>query len=104
MKLSFRSYVRHLRRQHVHVQHIHALVWASLVTGICAYLIFHFDYGLWQSRANESELHEVAVSSEMKSPIDVVRDIILNSKERFFSGIDGVVPDDTGAVYEKTPE
>ena len=60
MKLSLRGYVRHVRRQNKHIQHMHAFVFASVITGVVVGLILYYDYGFW---------HDVYVNTENTTPI-----------------------------------
>jgi hypothetical protein len=43
-------YIRHVRRQSKHVQHIHALVFAGVITSTIAGFILYTDYGFWHER------------------------------------------------------
>lgn len=45
--LSYRAYVRYLRRQRFEVQRMHAFIFAGTITGIIAVCILYYDYGFW---------------------------------------------------------
>lgn len=62
-KFSYTNYVRYLRKQGTHIQHIHAFAFAAIITGITAFLILYYDYGLF---------HDVYVSDEAQKEIDML--------------------------------
>ncbi|MDB5260080.1 MAG: hypothetical protein JWN37_311 [Candidatus Nomurabacteria bacterium] len=41
------KYVRHIRRQSKHMQHMHAFIFAGIITAIVAGIILYTDYGFW---------------------------------------------------------
>ena len=48
--LSLRHYLRHVRRQNSHIQHVHAFAFAGIITALIAAFILYTDYGFWHER------------------------------------------------------
>lgn len=44
---TIRHYIRYMRRQGKHVQHVHAAVFAGVITALIAGFILYTDYGFW---------------------------------------------------------
>ena len=43
-------YIRYIKRQNKHIQHIHGFVFASIVTGIIAFFFLYTNYGFWHEK------------------------------------------------------
>ena len=67
-RFTLKNYIRYLRHQHKNIQHIHAFVFASVVTGILSSIILYSSYGFWHERYSASEQEEDAVVRQMPSP------------------------------------
>lgn len=78
-------YIRHMRRQSKHVQHVHAFMFAGTITGLIAIFILYTDYGFWHERYTSDDLvlgqAEPAFGPE--SPGESVARFWLEAKERF---------------------
>jgi len=79
-KLSYKGYVRHLRKQSVHVQHLHAFVFAAVITGITAFLILYYDYGLFHDVYVKEE---AIVVEEKRSVGETFSNFFGEAKRRF---------------------
>src|SRR3989344_3099917 len=44
---NLKSYIRYMRKQSKHVQHIHAFIFAGTITLLVAIAILYTSYGLW---------------------------------------------------------
>ena len=44
---TFKRYIRYVKHQNKHVQHVHGFVFAGLVTALIAFVILYTDYGFW---------------------------------------------------------
>lgn len=83
-KLSYRGYVRHLRRQNIHIQRLHALVFASVITGMTAFLILYYDYGFFHDVyvQKNNDLESVETVSA-PSPTETFSTFMSEAKKRF---------------------
>ena len=64
--LTLRHYLRHVRKQNKHIQHVHAFVFAGAVTAIIAGFILYADYGFWHETYVREDL--VAATPEPFTP------------------------------------
>lgn len=86
-KFSYRGYVRHLRRQNIHIQRLHALVFASIITGMTAFLILYYDYGFFHDvYVQKNNDIEVVQTASAPSPTETFSSFMSEAKKRF-SGI-----------------
>lgn len=95
-KLSYKGYVRHLRRQSVHVQRLHALVFASLLTGTVAFVILYYDYGFFHDvyvKKDTSALTDETASAP--SPAKTFSELFQEAKMRFSD----IGKDSAGLLY-----
>lgn len=54
---SARHYVHFMRRQSKHIQHLHALAFAGIITSLIAGFILYTDYGFWhETYSRKSEV------------------------------------------------
>jgi hypothetical protein len=44
---TLRHYLRYVKRQNKHIQHIHGFVFAGIITSLIAFVILYTDYGFW---------------------------------------------------------
>lgn len=74
-------YLRHVRRQSKHIQHVHAFVFAGSITGLIAFFILYTDYGFWHEKyVAESAQQEVV---PIESPGQSLGSFFKEAKERF---------------------
>lgn len=83
---TIRHYLRHVRRQSKHVQHIHAFVFAGAITALIAGYILYTDYGFWHEtyRAENTIVAEEPVFNP-ESPGESFVHFFQEAKERFGS-------------------
>jgi hypothetical protein len=90
MKLSFKGYIRYLRRQHVHIQRIHAGFFAGAICAVLASFILYSQYGFWHaSYSREEELVKQDLQDKtirMESPFQSLSRLVEEGKLRF-SGV-----------------
>lgn len=85
MRFSYRAYVLHVRKQSPRVQQLHAFVFASVITGITAFLILYYDYGFFHdkyTRKEESSLEEIH-TDPLPSPTSALGNFFGEVKYRF---------------------
>jgi hypothetical protein len=83
---TLRHYIRHVRRQSKHVQHVHAFVFAAFITGSIAALILHTQYGFWrQTYYVEKPATEEQVVFDPESPGRSFADFWQEARTRFGS-------------------
>ncbi len=101
--VSLRHYIRHVRRQSKHVQHVHAFVFAGTITLIAAAIILYTDYGFWHERYHAEDLTgEKNVSFESESPGESFLSFLREAKDRMssFGSLGGDLLDGT-ETYKK---
>lgn len=81
------SYIRHLRRQSVHNQRIHAFSISGVITIIITVLWLHFYYGFWSSVDQEvyvdNQSYEVReLTDGSSSPTKVLGNFFDEAKRR----------------------
>jgi hypothetical protein len=52
---TLRHYIRYMKRQNKHIQHMHAAVFAGAVTALIAFFILYTDYGFWHETYRSSD-------------------------------------------------
>lgn len=52
---TLRYYLRHVRKQNKHIQHVHAIAFAGIITALIAGVVLYTEYGFW---------HETYVAEE----------------------------------------
>lgn len=80
------GYVRHLRRQDIRVQQLHAFVFASIITGLLAFLILYYDYGYFHDVYVKKDIESVVVvdnTDTAPSPIESMSSFFSEAKTRF---------------------
>jgi hypothetical protein len=84
---SLKAYIRYLRKQPIHIQHVHTLILSSAVTFLVAVAILYFDYGFWHEKYNRKDDLIVDSSlfsstSTLKSPNEVLSNFWDEAKRR----------------------
>lgn len=76
--VSLKHYIRYVKRQNKHVQHIHGFVFAGIITSLIAFVILYTDYGFW---------HETYVAEDLQIGTDqaAVSESPSQSFSRFWS-------------------
>ncbi len=83
-KFSYKGYVRHLRRQNIHIQRLHAVVFASVITGMTAFLILYYDYGFFHDVYVQKNT-DTEVTESAPSPTDTFSNLMTEARKRFGS-------------------
>ena len=83
-KLSYKGYVRYLRKQSIHIQQLHAVVFASIITGMTAFLILYYDYGFFHDvYVQKDDTITSDLVEQAPSPTDTFSGFISEAKTRF---------------------
>lgn len=83
---TFRQYVRYIRRQNKHVQHVHAFAFAGIITSLLAGVILYTDYGFWHERyVAEDALMVEEQAFDPESPGESLGRFFAEVKSRFGS-------------------
>lgn len=62
-------YIKHVRRQSKHVQHVHAFVFAGAITSLIAAFVLYTNYGFWHETYHaEDDLIATGEYEEIPSP------------------------------------
>lgn len=72
-----------MRRQNRHVQHVHAALFAGLLTALIAALILHTEYGFWHERYVAEEIVAKQEVLDAPSPSESLSRFLSEAKERF---------------------
>ena len=85
--LSPKHWLPYLRRQPLHMQHVVAVIFASLVTGLLASIILYVDYGFWHDRyvREDDATEERDTNIASKSPFQMFGSFLLDAKDRLSS-------------------
>lgn len=90
MKLKWKNftlehYIRTMRRQSKHVQHMHAFVFAGAITGAIAFFILYTDYGFWHETyvADDLLVEQAEPSFNPESPGESFMRFLREAKEKF---------------------
>lgn len=93
MKLSLRSYIRHVRKQGEHIQRFHAVIFAGTITFLLAALILYAQYGFWHTVYDS---REVVVREEepvaFGSPLETFSRLFTEGKVRFKEAVRATSP------------
>jgi hypothetical protein len=77
-------YIRYVRRQSKHMQHMHAFAFAGIVTGLIAIFILYTDYGFWHEQYRSDDI-VAAQNAQIQSPGAAVASFFSEAKSRFGS-------------------
>lgn len=81
---TLKRYIKYVRKQNKHVQHVHGVVFAGAITSVIAAVILYTDYGFWHERyVSEDVLLEQQAAESMKSPGQTMASFWQEAKERF---------------------
>jgi hypothetical protein len=88
MKFVFKNftlhhYVRYMRRQSKHVQHLHAMVFAGMVTSLIAGFILYTDYGFWHETYRRAPDEGVPIGAEPVPLGESFGKFLVEAKEKF---------------------
>lgn len=88
MRWTIQHYIHFLRRQHVHIQHIHALVFAGVITSILAFLVLYFEYGFFHEKYSKQQVVfdekiKEKANEKIESPTEMIFNLFKEGKERF---------------------
>lgn len=85
-----KSYLKYIRRQSKHIQHIHAFIFAGSITFVIAAVILYYDYGFWHEHYNRDTdvVAATSTSSDLglnESPLDALSRFFKEAKNQFNS-------------------
>ena len=84
MRWTIQHYIRFLRRQHVHLQHLHAFIFAGAITMTVAFFFLYFEYGFFHESYDKQQVAlEEKVSEKIESPTSMLSNLFNEGKERF---------------------
>ncbi len=89
-----KNYIKYIRRQSKHIQHIHAAIFSGALTTLIAVVVLYADYGFWQEKyvrndtLTTDELTLTAKKEEPKidSPVETLGKFFEEAKVRI-SGV-----------------
>ena len=93
MKLSFKSYVRYLRKQRVHIQHIHALTFSGIICFLLGVIILYYQYGFWHAEyVREEKVKKEDTTVLTESPVDAFSQLVKEGSKRFSETMSSFTP------------
>jgi ABC-type lipoprotein release transport system permease subunit len=99
MKLSFKAYIRYLRKQKAHVQHVHAIVFAGTITLALAVTILYVQYGYWHGSYERKEVVETSEETVLtETPKETLVRLFAEGKTRFNDAVSTLSPLEGGEV------
>lgn len=109
MNFSYKGYVRYLRKQHVHVQKIHAATFAGIISLTFFAAVLYLEYGYWDvkyERAAEAEKLSKQDSTVLKeSPTESLARLIAEGKTRFTEAVSTLEPlRGGGTTFDRSQE
>ncbi len=63
---TLKGYIRYMRKQPKHMQHMHAIVFAGSITALIAVIILYTDYGFWHEKYQRSD--DLVISETVTNP------------------------------------
>jgi hypothetical protein len=81
---TLRHYIRFVKRQNKHIQHIHGFVFAGIITALIAFVILYTDYGFWhETYIAEDERPQANEAYVSESPSQALSRFWNDAKEQF---------------------
>jgi hypothetical protein len=84
-KFTIEHYIRYMRRQSKHMQHVHAFAFAGIITSLIAIFILYTDYGFWHEQYKSDDILAGEQASQMESPAKAFSSFFSEAKMRFGS-------------------
>ena len=83
-KFTLKDYIRFMRKQNKHMQHVHAIAFAGIITALITSIILYTDYGFWHEtyQANDS-LGVVDPAAPVRSPTQSIGTLLAEVKDHF---------------------
>ena len=79
-----KNYIKYIKRQGKHIQHIHAGIFAGSVTFIIAAFILYYDYGFWHEKyVRDETVMDASSTVTMESPSQSFSNFLSEAKSRF---------------------
>lgn len=81
---TLKHYLRHVRRQNKHIQHLHAVAFAGIITALIAGFILYTDYGFWhETYRSDDLLVELEEQKEQQLSSRSFSGFLMEAKVRF---------------------
>ncbi|MDQ5962907.1 MAG: hypothetical protein QG653_714 [Patescibacteria group bacterium] len=94
MKFSLKHYVRYLRKQKEHIQHVHAIIFAGSITACLAVVILYAQYDYWHATYTRED--DVVIVEEetvaIASPVETLARLFSEGKVRFKEAVNSIEP------------
>ena len=91
MKINFKNwslkgYIKYLRKQNKHIQRVHAVLFAGIITAFIAFFILYTDYGFWHERYNRQDDVVATTTPDVpESPSEAISHFFSEARFRFSS-------------------
>lgn len=83
-KFTLKDYIRFMRRQSKHMQHVHAIAFAGIITALITAIILYTDYGFWHQTYQASDsLMVVDPHAPVPSPSQSIGTFFTEVKDHF---------------------
>lgn len=81
---TLKHYLRHVRKQSKHIQHLHAIAFAGTITALIAGVILYADYGFWhETYRSDDLLVEMEEQASQQSEGKSFSSFLMEAKVRF---------------------
>ena len=101
MKVSLKGYIRYLRKQHMHIQRVHAAVLAGIICFVLGSAILYAQYGFWHTtyvRGEDAVENSKDSTVLTESPFETLSRLIKEGKGRFSGVTDTLKPFTGGQI------
>lgn len=83
---TLRHYIRYMRKQNKHIQHLHAIAFAGVITALITGFLMYTEYGFWHERyVAEEVLTTTSPLLEAESPSQSLGRFFMEARDRFGS-------------------
>ncbi len=83
---TLKRYLRYVRKQNKHIQHVHAIAFAGIVTALISAVILYADYGFWhETYVADETLVTSDPNVDAPSPMESLGNFFSEARSRFTS-------------------
>lgn len=81
---TLKRYLKYVRKQNKHIQHVHAIGFAGIITALITAVILYTDYGFWhETYVAEDAIVATETQAPILSPMESLGQFFTEAKSRF---------------------
>jgi hypothetical protein len=81
---TLKHYIRFMRRQNKHIQHVHAIAFAGIITALISGVLLYTEYGFWhETYVAEDALVVVDPNAPVVSPSESFKRFFEQARDNF---------------------